>query len=533
MRALTIALCLTASVLCVSVAQAARVRPLALPVDDQRVLDRGAITGATTASSAAGDVAVLWRNGDTVRLATRAVGGRFFAPLVLPGAASAENSSLEGPVVGVGGGVLATWRNGTPEDGETLQVAVADPGRAPGLLAPLATPGGAGESPRAEWRTTVSADGTAMMAVERGDAVRVTERRLAGGFGPEVVVSAPGELPELTSVRMIRDDAGGVIVTWTSKMPCVALAAARCLINRVSTRAAGAAGFGVPQSLAEIPTGLTPVPRVPTPQIQQPFAAADGAGRTALAWRRNDPGRFDGVEVSLGSASRGFAPRVVLPGRPSGLNTASGPPPCGRIPGTPYLAGALPAAGGGEVLLTQVVTGCGSSIQAFTIGADGSVAGARVLASGIGSHAATVLRRGPRAALLIQSRRTIRVAFAQPDGTFTALRRVGPKATQRFTGPGAIMRDGSVIVEYGRGCGPGRGANSEIAVVKPRSVAQTTRRIAPCGARAPTLIDSRGALVTMSLDGASPDSALLQGSATCPIPAALTAQRAHRRAACR
>ena len=533
MRTLTIALCVATWALCASAANATRVRPLALPVTDQRVLDSGPITGGTTAWSTAGDVAVLWRNGSTVRLATRAVGGRFLAPLVLPGAASAEGSSLEGPVVGVGGGVLATWRNGTPEDGETLQVAASDPGTAPGLLAPLATPGGASESPRAEWRSTVSADGTAMMAVERGDAVRVTERRPGGNFGPEVVVSAPGELPQLTSVRMIRDDAGGVIVTWTSKMPCVALAAARCLVNRVSTRAAGAAGFGAPQSLAEVPTGLRPVPRVPTPQIQQPFAAPDGAGRTALVWQRNDPSSFDGVEVSLGSASRGFAPRVVLPGLPSGLNSASGPPPCGRIPGTPYLAGALPAAGGAEVVLIQVVTGCGSSIQAYTIAADGSVTSARVLMAGVGSRATTVLRRGPRAALLIESRSTIRVAFAQPDGTFTALRRVGPKVVQRFTGPGAIMRDGSVLVEYGRGCGPGRGTNSEIAVVKPGAAAQVTRRIAPCGARAPTLIDSRGALVTLSLDGPSPDSAILRGSATCPIPPALTAQRAHRRAACR
>ena len=367
MRTLTIALCVATWALCASAANATRVRPLALPVTDQRVLDSGPITGGTTAWSTAGDVAVLWRNGSTVRLATRAVGGRFLAPLVLPGAASAEGSSLEGPVVGVGGGVLATWRNGTPEDGETLQVAASYPGTAPGLLAPLATPGGASESPRAEWRTIVGPDGAAMMAVERGDAVRITERRPGGNFGPEVVVSAPGELPGLTSVRMIRDDAGGVIITWTSKMPCVALTAPRCLVNRVATRAAGAAGFGVPQSLAEVPTGLRPVPRVPTPQ-------------------------------------------------------------------------------------------------------------------------------------------------------FTALRRVGPKAVQRFTGPGAIMRDGSVLVEYGRGCGPGRGTNSEIAVVKPGAAAQVTRRIAPCGARAPTLIDSRGALVTLSLDGPSPDSAILRGSATCPIP---------------
>jgi hypothetical protein len=95
------------------------------------------------------------------------------------------------------------------------------------------------------------------------------------------------------------------------------------------------------------------------------------------------------------------------------------------------------------------------------------------------------------------------------------------------------MRDGSVLVEYGRGCGPGRGTNSEIAFVKPGAAAQVTRRIASCGARAPTLIDSRGALVTLSLDGPSPDSAILRGSATCPIPPALAAQRAHRRPACR
>lgn len=508
-----------------SVAAAAPVRSLPLPVATHRVLEAGRVPAASLVASPAGDVALLWSTSNTTRVATRAVGGAFTAPVALPGAFESMGATFDGPAIGVGGSALLTWRNrpatGAFDDG-ALRVAAADPGRPVALRAPLATPPAGIESPRTAQRTAIAPDGTMAMAVERGGMVRVTQRAPGQGFGPEVVASAAGESPDLTSVAISQDDAGGLVVTWTSTMPCVSVPAPACAVNRVTTRQRGGA-FAPPRSLAEVPTGRMPgsTRNFPT-QLEQPVAVDDGAGRTVLGWRRSDPGRFDGFEVAVGSATGGFGAAGALPGTPTGAGEKQ--QGCGNPVGTPHIFGALPTAGGVGVLLSRV-SGCGSSLAVFPVPSRGAPGPATAIVSGIGSRAAQLVRRGPKAALVVQSRKRIRAAFWQGDG-FSRLRTVGPRLVQRF-GPSAIVRDGSLVIEYGRGCAAGRGAASEIAVVSPAAKAPVVRRVGACGRGAPTVLDRDGALVTLRLGS------VFEASASCPIPAAIAAQRAGRRPRCR
>jgi hypothetical protein len=142
-----------------------------------------------------------------------------------------------------------------------------------------------------------------------------------------------------------------------------------------------------------------------------------------------------------------------------------------------------------------------------------------------------LLQRSRRTVLLVQSRNTIRAAFAR-GGAFPRLRTVGPRTVQRF-GPSILLDDGRLLVEYGRGCAAGRGANSEIAVLAARSPSQLVRRMHGCGTTAPLAIDDGGAVVTLSLAGSTEAGGTLTASVSCPFVAALAAQRARRRSTCR
>ena len=102
---------------------------------------------------------------------------------------------------------------------------------------------------------------------------------------------------------------------------------------------------------------------------------------------------------------------------------------------------------------------------------------------------------------------------------------MGPSVVGRF-GPSTLMRDGSLVVEYGRRCAGG--TDSTVTVLaRSRSRAQVSRRVGACGTPEPTVLDSTGALVTVTLRST------MVGSVSCPIPTALAAQRLHRRPRCR
>lgn len=507
-------------------AAAAPVKSLALGVATQRVLDANPVEAADAAVSPAGDVAVLWSAGDTVKVATRAAGGGFSETVALPGAfePAPGNYTIGGPVVGIGGGAVVSWHGG---DGAqalgTLQIAVAEPGRPFVVRAPLATLPAVRGSDRDAARTVIAPDGSATMAVARAGAVLVSRRAPNGDFGPEVLVSAAGEVADSRTVRLVTDDAGGVTVTWQSELPCVAVPAPACEVNRVATRAPGGA-FGPPGSLAELPTGPSGLRGADPKRLSEPVGVLDGAGRTVLAWQRTDPGRFDAMEVSAGSASRGYSRPVALP-----ETASSAPVPRARCTATTgndpsarnELFGALPAAGGRAAVLLKRVSGCGSAVQAFTLAPGATASAGRMVVAGIGLRAPYLVRRGAKAALVVESRGAVRVAFAR-NGRFDRLRGVATVA--RF-GPSALMRDGSLIVEYGRACAGG--ADSTIAVVRRRAKAPVTRRVGRCGTPEPHVLDRTGALVTFTLG------ARFEGAASCPIPGALAAQRAKRRAACR
>jgi hypothetical protein len=308
-----------------------------------------------------------------------------------------------------------------------------------------------------------------------------------------------------------------------SELPCVAAPAPTCEVNRIATRPGGGA-FGPPRSLAELTTGPSGLRGADPKRLSEPVGVVDGAGRTVLAWQRTDPGRFDAMEVSIGSATRGYSRPVALP-----ETASSSPVPRARCTattgndpsGSNYLFGALAAGDGRAVVLVKRVSGCGSAVQAFTLAPDGTASAGRVVVAGIGLRAPHLIRRGAKAALVVESRSAIRVAFAR-NGAFDRLR--GVSAAARF-GPSALMRDGSLIVEYGRACAGG--TDSTIAVVRRGAKAPVTRRVGRCATTTPSVVDRNGALVTFTLG------ATFKGSASCPIPAALAAQRAKRRPACR
>ena len=493
----------------------------------ERVLDPSAVAEADVGVSSAGDAAVLWSSNDgTVKVATRAAGRTFSDPVVLPGAfvPAPGNFTIGGPVVGVGGGTVVTWHaDGAAQSFGMLQVAVADPGGPVVVRAPLATLPAIGGSQRDQTRTAIARDGSATMAVARAGKVLVSQRAPNGDFGPEIPVSEPGEVVvDDQTVRLVADDVGGVTVTWMSQMPCVAAPAPICKVNRVATRPAGGT-YGAPRSLAELTTGPSGLRGADPKRLSEPVGVVDGGGRTVLAWQRTDPGSFDAMEVSVGSATRGFSVRVALPDTGS-----SSPVPRARCTattgndatGTNYLFGALSTADGRAVVLLKRVSGCGSAVQAFTLSPTGTASAGHVVVAGIGSRAPHLIRRGARSALVVQSRNAIRAAFAR-NGRFDRLR--GVSAATRY-GPSALMRDGSLIVEYGGGCAGG--TNSTIALIRRSVTAPVIRRVGGCGTAAPTVLDRTGALLTFRLSGT------FEVSTSCPIPAAIAAQRAKRRAVC-